>query len=349
MACVGSVIDDMRHNLLALGWNQSFEDAAQVIDSSCVIGRVSRLDRGWSTIKMSASSQDDGNIRVRNIGADVAVGDWVAVDKDLERVEEVLPRYSALIRRASSDAVRAEHHAVAANIDTVFIVHAATNESNQRRVERELVLAFDSRATPVLVLTKNDLSDAPEHIAALRDVARVCGISCHIVSGLTGEGLDELARYGENHRSVAVLGASGVGKSTLVNRLVGGTSQPVGEVRQGDQRGRHTTVAADLVALPNGGWLIDTPGLRALNLWTSGHGIERAFADIFSLAEDCKFRDCKHQDEPSCAVRVAIERQEISIERLESMGRLVAEELALEDEQKVRVRMSNRKGSRKLN
>ena len=349
MARVGSVIDDMRHNLLALGWNQSFEDAARVIDSSYVIGRVSRLDRGWSTIKMSASSQDDGKIRVRNIGADVAVGDWVAVDKDLERVEEVLPRYSALIRRASSDAVRAEHHAVAANIDTVFIVHAATNESNQRRVERELVLAFDSRATPVLVLTKSDLSDAPEHIAALRDVARVCGISCHIVSGLTGEGLDELARYGENHRSVAVLGASGVGKSTLVNRLVGGTSQPVGEVRQGDQRGRHTTVAADLVALPNGGWLIDTPGLRALNLWTSGHGIERAFADIFSLAEDCKFRDCKHQDEPGCAVRVAIERQEISIDRLESMGRLVAEELALEDEQKVRVRMSNRKGSRKLN
>jgi len=349
MACVGSVIDDMRHNLLALGWNQSFEDAAQVIDSSYVIGRVSRLDRGWSTIKMSASSQDDGRIRVRNIGADVAVGDWVAVDKDLERVEEVLPRYSALIRRASSDAVRAEHHAVAANIDTVFIVHAATNESNQRRVERELVLAFDSRATPVLVLTKNDLSGAPEHIAALRDVARVCGISCHVVSGLTGEGLDELARYGENHRSVAVLGASGVGKSTLVNRLVGGTSQPVGEVRRGDQRGRHTTVAADLVALPNGGWLIDTPGLRALNLWTSGHGIELAFADIFSRAENCKFRDCKHQDEPGCAVRLAIERQEISIERLESMGRLVAEELALEDEQKVRVRMSNRKGSRKLN
>lgn len=349
MACVGSVIDDMRHNLLALGWNQSFEDAAQVIDSSYVIGRVSRLDRGWSTIKMSASSQDDGKIRVRNIGADVAVGDWVAVDKDLERVEEVLPRYSALIRRASSDAVRAEHHAVAANIDTVFIVHAATNESNQRRVERELVLAFDSRATPVLVLTKSDLAGAPEHIAALRDVARVCGISCHVVSGLTGEGLDELARYGENHRSVAVLGASGVGKSTLVNRLVGGTSQPVGEVRHGDQRGRHTTVAADLVALPNGGWLIDTPGLRALNLWTSGHGIELAFADIFSRAENCKFRDCKHQDEPGCAVRLAIERQEISIERLESMGRLVAEELALEDEQKVRVRMSNRKGSRKLN
>jgi ribosome biogenesis GTPase len=107
-------------------------------------------------------------------------------------------------------------------------------------------------------------------------------------------------------------------------------------------------VAADLVVLPNGGWLIDTPGLRALNLWTSGRGIERAFADIFLLAEDCKFRDCKHQDEPDCAVRAAIGRGELSVERLESMGRLVAEELALEDEQKVRVRMSNRKGMRKL-
>ena len=349
MGCVGSVNDDMRHNLHELGWNTKLEEAAEKIDSTFIIGRVSRLDRGWSTIKMSASPQQSGTIRVRNIGADVAVGDWVAVTQDLERVEQVLPRYSALIRRASSDAIRAEQHAVAANIDTVFIVHAATNESNQRRVERELVLAFDSGATPVLVLTKNDLSDAPEHIAALRDVARVCGIACHVVSGLTGDGLDELAKYGEGHKSVAVLGASGVGKSTLVNRLVGTTNQQVGEVREGDQRGRHTTVAADLVALPNGGWLIDTPGLRALNLWTSGRGIERAFADIFSLAEMCKFRDCKHQDEPGCAVHASIARGELSLERLESMGRLVAEELALEDEQKVRVRLSNRKGMRKLN
>jgi ribosome biogenesis GTPase len=119
-------------------------------------------------------------------------------------------------------------------------------------------------------------------------------------------------------------------------------------VRDGDQRGRHTTVAADLLSMPNGGWLIDTPGLRALNLWTSGHGIERAFADIFKLADNCKFRDCKHQDEPNCAVQAAISRNEISIERLESMKRLVAEELTLEDEQKVRVRLSNRKGMRKL-
>ena len=348
MGCVGSVNGDMRPDLLALGWNQTFEDVAQKIDSSFLIGRVSRLDRGWSTIKMSASEDQNSNVRVRNIGADIAVGDWVAFEKSLERIELVLPRCSALIRRASSDAVRAEQHAVAANIDTVFIVHAATNESNQRRVERELVLAFDSGATPVLVLTKNDLQDAPQHIAELRDVARVCGIACHVVSGLTGDGLDELAKYGENHRSVAVLGASGVGKSTLVNRLIGENSQQIGEVRDGDQRGRHTTVAADLLSMPNGGWLIDTPGLRALNLCTSGHGIQRAFADIFELSDSCKFRDCKHQDEPGCAVRAAVEGNEISAERLDSMKRLVAEEVALEDEQKVRVRLSNRKGMRKI-
>ena len=348
MGYVGSVNDDMRPDLLALGWNQTFDGAAQKIDSSLLIGRVSRLDRGWSTIMMSASAQQSGTVRVRNIGADVAVGDWVAFAEDLERIDFVLPRSSALIRRASSDAVRAEQHAVAANIDTVLIVHAATNESNQRRVERELVLAFDSGATPVLVLTKNDLQDAPQHIAELRDVARVCGIACHVVSGLTGDGLDELAKYGLKHRSVAVLGASGVGKSTLVNRLIGENSQQVAEVRDNDQRGRHTTVAADLLPMPNGGWLIDTPGLRALNLWTSGHGIERAFADIFLLAESCKFRDCKHQDEPGCAVCAAITSSALTIERLDSMRRLVAEEVALEEEQKVRVRLSNRKGMRKL-
>jgi ribosome biogenesis GTPase len=348
MGRVGSVIGDMRPDLLALGWNQNFENASREFDSSLLIGRVSRLDRGWSTIKMSASDDQPGIARLRNIGADVAVGDWVMFEKSLERVDHVLPRSSALIRRASSDSVRAEQHAVAANIDTVFIVHAATNESNQRRVERELVLVFDSGATPVLVLTKNDLKDAPQHIAELREIARVCGIECHVVSGLTGEGLDLLEKYGENNRSVAVLGASGVGKSTLVNRLVGNGVQQVGEVRDGDQRGRHTTVAADLLPMPNGGWLIDTPGLRALNLWTSGHGIERAFADIFRLADGCKFRDCKHQNEPGCKVIEAIQRNEISIERLDNMRRLVAEEMLLEEEQKVRVRLSNRKGMRKL-
>ncbi len=348
MGRVGSVIGDMRPDLLALGWNQNFENASREFDSSLLIGRVSRLDRGWSTIKMSASDDQPGIARLRNIGADVAVGDWVMFEKSLERVDHVLPRSSALIRRASSDSVRAEQHAVAANIDTVFIVHAATNESNQRRVERELVLVFDSGATPVLVLTKNDLKDAPQHIAELREIARVCGIECHVVSGLTGEGLDLLEKYGENHRSVAVLGASGVGKSTLVNRLVGNGVQQVGQVRDGDQRGRHTTVAADLLPMPNGGWLIDTPGLRALNLWTSGHGIERAFADIFRLADGCKFRDCKHQNEPGCKVIEAIQRNEISIERLDNMRRLVAEEMLLEEEQKVRVRLSNRKGMRKL-
>jgi len=348
MGCIGSVNNDMRPDLLALGWKKDFEIDSQIVDQSFQIGRVSRLDRGWSTIKMSASSEETGTVRVRNIGAEVAVGDWVVFKDSLERVEKVLPRFSALIRRVSSEAMRAEHHAVAANIDTVFIVHSATNASNQRRVERELVLVFDSGATPVLVLTKNDLQDAPGHVFLLHEVAQVCGINCHVVSGLTGEGLAELANYGGNHRTVAVLGASGVGKSTLVNRLVGVDAQPVGDVRRTDQRGRHTTVAADLLSMPNGGWLIDTPGLRALNLWTSGHGIERAFADIFKLADSCRFRDCKHQDEPSCAVRAAIDAGTLTIDRLENMRRLVDEEAALEEEQKVRVRLSNRKGRRKI-
>ena len=291
---------------------------------------------------------DGAEMRVRNIDVEVAVGDEVSVDADIERVNEVLPRRSALVRRASFEGARGVPHVVASNIDVVFLVHAATAPPNERRLERELILAFDSGAMPVIVLTKADIADElVVHSLAqtLQEIA--LDVPLHVVSGISGTGLDVLRQYAIGGHTIALLGASGVGKSTLVNALVGAAVQRTGEVREGDQRGRHTTVAAELVALPTGGWLLDTPGLRAVNLWTSGHGIERAFRDVFDLADACRFRDCKHLDEPECAVNAAIANGSLRAERLTSMRRLVAEEHALEDEQRERDKAYDRRGARR--
>jgi ribosome biogenesis GTPase len=304
--------------------------------------RVRRLDRGWSTLIDSNGVE----ARVRNIGADVAVGDLVTIDTDGERVVSVLPRRSALVRRASFEGARAVPHVVAANIDTVFLLHAASSGVNPRRLERELVLAYDSGAQPVVLLTKSDAvtADIISHqIAVVKSVAP--DLAVHSVSSRQAETLAVLDIY--RGQTIALLGASGVGKSTLVNALVGQGVQRVGEVREGDQRGRHTTVAAELVPLPTGGWLIDTPGLRAVTLWTSGRGIERAFADIFALSEKCRFRDCKHADEPGCVVQAAIAEGVLPEVRLRAMERLIAEEAAVEDEQRARERSEDRRGFRR--
>lgn len=307
-------------------------------------GRVVRLDRGWSTVERL----DGSIIRVRNMGVEVAVGDEIVVSVDDERVDEVLPRRSALMRRASFEGARAMRDIVASNIDTVFLLHAVTSPPNQRRLERELVLAFDSGAQPVIVLTKIDAvsnDEANEVLRALHEVA--VDVPIHTVSSVTGDGVDEIRAYASQGQTVAFLGASGVGKSTLVNALVGRERQRTADVREGDQRGRHTTVAAELVHLVDGGFLIDTPGLRAVSLWTSGSGIERAFKDVFDLADHCKFRDCKHREEPECAVQAAIASEELKVERLDAMRRLVQEEEALEIEQRAHEKSQDRRGVRR--
>jgi ribosome biogenesis GTPase len=340
------VVND-RH---ALGWSAHFDAVWKALGRPGDPARVSRLDRGWSTLLLPGRPGSDFGIgRARNIGMDVAVGDWVILDPEGERIDHILDRHSAFVRRASFEGARAQSHTLAANIDTVFLCHSFGVPPNQRRLERELILAFDSGAEPVVLLTKGDLVADPEPVRReLQEVA--LGVPVLITSGRRESGLAELFGYVEVGRTVAFLGASGVGKSTLVNALLGEQVQATTEVR-GDQRGRHTTVAAELLAVPvggpgglgGGGWVIDTPGVRALSLWHSGQGIERAFADVFELMDHCRFRDCKHDQEPGCAVREAIANGTLDPDRFHNLERLVAEEAALEAEQRAKDKYADRR------
>lgn len=314
----------------ALGWNDTLDASWCSIGAPGEPGRVSRIDRGWSTVMRSASDAEP--MRVRNLYERVAIGDWVVPSVDAERIEHVIERKSAFVRRASFEGDRFVADALAANIDVVFLVHALGLPPNQRRLERELVLAFDSGAEPVVVLTKVDTVGDPEPTRAELSAVAL-GVPVLLASGITGAGIEDVRQYATGNRTLAFLGASGVGKSTLVNSMLGGAVMHTAEVRAGDQRGRHTTVAAQLLRMPGEGWLIDTPGVRAVSLWLSGFGIERAFRDVFDLMDHCRFRDCKHDREPDCAVQGAMDAGQLDPARVASLGRLVAEEAALEEEQ----------------
>ena len=335
-------------SLATLGFDDWFRGRWEALGSPAGLGRVVRLDRGWCTVLTGEPSVDDDPLRVRTYGQ-VAVGDWVVVDAEGDKVEHVLERWSAFVRRASFEGARAKAHVLAANVHTVFLVHALGVRPSERRLERELVLAYESGATPVVVLSKADLAD--DLAASVAEVEAVTlGVAVHGVSVRTGIGVESLRHYADGGRTVALLGSSGVGKSTLVNALIGRERQRTAEVREGDQRGRHTTVAAELIALPGGGFLIDTPGLRAVNLWSGDedtpHGLDRAFADVLAVAEHCRFRNCRHEGEPGCAVQEALEAGVLSTNRVMSWQRLSAELLALERES-VEVERAAAKGKRR--
>jgi ribosome biogenesis GTPase len=279
-----------------LGWDAWFEQRWSALGRPGPPARVARVDRGWSTLWTGGEPG-----RVRNLGADVAVGDWVVASAEEDRVAHVLDRRSAFVRRRVSRGAAPD--VVVANVDVAFLLHALPGAPNARRLERELVLAFASGATPVVVLTKADLAPSP---ASALDVVRSVAPTAEVlvVSAHQGTGIEELAGRLARHRTIALIGASGVGKSTLVNALVGDDVQRIGAVR-GDRKGRHTTTAAELV-LAGDGVVADTPGLRTLGLWDAERGIDAAFPDVAGRAADCRFDDCRHDQEPGCAVREAV-------------------------------------------
>ena len=332
MADARTSLDGPEPTLEAFGysdrWRALFTDVAA---PGHIPGRVVRADRGYAFVATGEGTvRAEASARMRNAarGPDdfPATGDWVVLDPAPEHeipvIEAVLPRASAFMR--GDPGKTATVQVLAANVDTVFIVHPIAEEPNLRRIERELALAWESGAVPVVVLSKADLSsDIEAARTAVEEIA--FGVDVRVESAITGDGVEALRQYGAGGRTVALIGPSGVGKSKLINALVGADVQATQEVRVSDGKGKHTTVARELILLPGGGILVDTPGMRAIALTDSEEGIAAAFPEIEGFAERCRFSDCTHTAEPGCGVLAALESGELAPERLESYRKLLAE------------------------
>ncbi|MGB3311522.1 MAG: ribosome small subunit-dependent GTPase A [Nodosilinea sp.] len=273
-----------------------------------------------------------------------AVGDWVVMQRqrgdDPAIIQAVLPRQSEFVRKAAGG--KTEGQVVAANVDTVFLVCGLDGDFNLRRIERYLVAAWESRAMPVIVLNKADTcADLGDRIAQVESIA--IAVPIHAVSAATGDGLEQLTPYLGPGQTVALIGSSGVGKSTLTNHFLGIQQQTTQSVRADDSRGRHTTTGRHLLLLPSGALLIDTPGMRELQLWTTSEGLEATFADIEALAEDCRFRDCRHQGEPGCAVEAAIAAGDLGRDRLLSYHKLQREQQWIDQRQDARASLNSKR------
>ena len=307
------MLPDLEYDaLVPLGWDDRVAALyASAAEAHHQPARVGRVDRDRCTVRTVA-----GTVRAR---AEVLpiTGDWVCLSVDPKpTVDVVLPRWSALER---------DGQLLAADIDVVFVVASLDRPLNLNRIERELVLAWDSQARPVVVLTKADAT--PDAAMLAKTVAaRAVGVDVVTTSATTGEGIDDVHAHLLPNRSAVLLGPSGAGKSTLVNRLLGQEAQATTAVREGDHKGMHTTSSRHLLVVPGGGVLIDTPGIRSVSLSTgSEEGVALAFADVEEIGEGCKFRDCRHAGEPGCAVAEAVAEGRLDPDRVASYRKLTAE------------------------
>ena len=314
------------------GWTEHFAAAFEPFAAAGFEpGRVFLQHNRIYTLYTAAGeteAETTGRLRYHARGAEdlPAVGDWVVMRRtareDKAKIHDLLPRRSKFSRKAAGR--ETEEQVVAANVDTVFLVTGLDRDFNPRRVERYLIMAWESGAEPVVVLNKADLVEDAD--ARREEIGRVApGVPVLLLSAKRGEGVEQLLPYTGRGRTVALMGSSGVGKSTIVNRLLGSEVQRTQEVRIGDERGRHTTTHRELFLLEGGGLVLDTPGMRELQLLLSERGLRETFEDIEEIAARCRFGDCRHEGEPGCAVREALEGGALDPARYENYRKMRAE------------------------
>ncbi len=341
-------------NLNKLGYNSFFEAYFNEYASEGQIpGRIAIQNLSNFTVYTELGEllgEVSGKFRfeVENGTAEVngfpAVGDWVLLrafpEENKAIIDKILPRKNKFSRKEAG--AKTVEQIVAANIDIVFIVNALNHDFNLRRLERYLTTVMDNEIRPVIILSKADLADDLDaKIEEVRDVVGV--IPIHAISVKENFGLEELEQYFVNNNTVAVLGSSGVGKSTLINTLAGEEKFFVQEVSDFSNKGKHTTTHREMIILDNGGLIIDTPGMRELQLWEGGEGVAETFDDLEELSFQCKFSDCLHKDEPGCAIRAAINKGEVDETRLKSYLKLMKEVKYLESKQNVKTAIENKK------
>lgn len=324
-----------------LGWNDAVATAFAPYSATHRPARVTRVDRGAVDVMVADEALTPVRARLHAQAEPVAVGDWVALDHDAAgwAVDALLPRRTGIARGDVLE--RSRPHVLAANVDVVLLAMPVLPEPKTGLVERMVTLAWDSGATPLLVLTKADLTDETAAIAA--DVADAApGVDVVAISCVTEDGLAELSPHLTPGTTLCLLGKSGAGKSTLVNRLMGTDVAATTEIRS-DGKGRHTTTHRELFLLPGGAVLIDTPGLRGAGLWVTGEGLDRAFDDVEQFVHECRFNDCGHTSEPGCAVLAAVDSGQLPERRLESWRKLQREARWMESRHDARLRSEQRR------
>ncbi|MBN1466532.1 ribosome small subunit-dependent GTPase A [candidate division KSB1 bacterium] len=323
--------------LTDLGWDDYFQaQLGECSDSGLVCARVSRQQKKQYRVLTETGEHTAvilGKFRhqAESLADFPAVGDWVLVqlqaEEDKAVIHHVLPRKTKISRDTTTRKGRrpiADEQVLVANVDAIFLVTALNEELNLRRIERYLTVIWDSGAKPVLLLNKSDLCDHVDDI--LPQIEQVAiGVDVHVLSAAKDEGLDVLQRYLGAGKTVALLGSSGVGKSTIINKIIGVEKFKVSATGEYKDKGRHITTHREMVLLDSGGILIDNPGMRSIQLWDGEDGMAKSFADIEQIAVDCRFKDCRHVNEPGCAVLRAVAAKELPAERYESYLKLQKE------------------------